>query len=243
MCHRRALLCLALCVTPLCLCAESVQEIADRIVFARGGAAIIKSIQTERMSGTILAGDQQGSFVMELKRPDKVRFDLSLGGVSSTKAYDGKTGWKLRPGEAAPPERMSEAETKELIGRGDMDGPFLDFAAKGINIEILGKEMLGPSLVWKLKVIPKAGEPEYYYVESTGYMVLLRETAAKKDGQEYLSQQFFQDFQRVQNTRLPFLVITEDGSSDEPIKLKFHEVELNVPIDDSRFTLTLPAAK
>jgi hypothetical protein len=241
-CLRALFVCLAL--GAVCLEAESVQEIADGIVFARGGRAKLQSIQTERISGQVLAGDQQGSFVMEVKRPNKIRLEISIGGDTVTKTYDGKTEWKFgSPGQKTP-ERITESQANQFIGETDIDGPFLDFSAKGTQIELLGKELLGSSLVWKLKVTPKAGTISYYYVESTGYLVLLREQVSEeKDGQQNLSQQFYQDFQRVQDVTFPFVVIAQTSISDEPTRLKCEKIELNIPESDDRFALTSASAK
>ncbi len=244
MCFQACVFFASVALGAISLQAETVQEIADRIIFARGGRALLSSVQSERLSGQIVAGDDSGSFVMDVKRPNMIRLEVNIGDSYTLRAYDGKTGWKIVSRTQKTPERMAEAETKELIGKTDIDGPFVDFKANGTQIEILDKEMLGSSLVWKLKVTLKDGAVSYYYVESTGYFVLLREQLIEKGGQQYMFRQFYQDFQRVQNMPFPFLVIAEDGVSDEPARLKFEKVEINVPEEANRFTLTpVPAAK
>ncbi len=235
-------ICLVLNAIVLPLCAETVQEIADRIVFARGGRAKMQSVQTERIAGQMTAGEQVGSFVMEIKRPNKIRFEVDLNGASLTRAFDGKSGWEITSAQPTP-KLMNENETKRLIGEGSLDGPFLDYDKKGTKIEIIDKEMLGSSLVWKLKITLKSGEVEYYYVESTGYFVLLREQVTTTDGQESVFRQFYQNFQYVEDVPFPSTVIAENGASDEPIRMKFEMIELNVPEADSRFTLAASSSK
>lgn len=217
--------------------AETAGEIADRIIFARGGRARMQAIKTEKMSGRVFQdGDEVGSFVMELKRPKKVRLEITVGETSVTETYDGETGWKIgSPGQLTP-QKTTESETKELLGEGDIDGPFLDYDKKGTQIEIVDKEMLGQSLVWKLKVTLKDGRAECYYIESTGYMVLVREDLPGKDGQGG-SRQFYRDFRRVENIPFPFTIVSEPGDSAVPVRLAFDKIELNIPEDDSRFVL------
>lgn len=219
------------------LYAETAGEIADRIIFARGGRARMQAIKTEKMSGRVFQdGDEVGSFVMELKRPKKVRLEITVGETSVTETYDGETGWKIgSPGQLTP-QKTTESETKELLGEGDIDGPFLDYDKKGTQIEIVDKEMLGQSLVWKLKVTLKDGRAECYYIESTGYMVLVREDLPGKDGQGG-SRQFYRDFRRVENIPFPFTIVSEPGDSAVPVRLAFDKIELNIPEDDSRFVL------
>ena len=203
----------------------------------------MQAVKTEKMSGRIFNEEEEvGSFVMELKRPNKVRLETDLGGTIVTKAYDGTTGWKTSSPGQLTPQKISEAETKELIGEADIDGPFLDYDKKGTQIEVLDKEMLGPSLVWKLKVALKDGRIEYYYIESTGYMVLVREEVPGKNGPQSASRQFYRDFRRVENIPFPFTIISENGDSEAPIRLVFDNIEVNSPEDDSRFILKDAAA-
>jgi outer membrane lipoprotein-sorting protein len=228
-------------IASISLHAESAEEIADRIVFARGGRARMQSIQTEKMTGRILSEDKTGTFQMEVKRPNKVRLEIELGGTKLTKTYDGTTGWKISSPGQLTPQKITENETKDLHGEADIDGPFLDYDKKSTQIEILGKEMLGPSLVWKLKVTLKDGRIEHYYVESTGYMVLVREESAG-NGEQRLLRQFYRDFQRVDGISFPFAVISEAEDSQETVRLEFDEIEINVPEDDSRFNLNGPVS-
>lgn len=195
------------------------------------------------MSGRIVTQDEEaGSFAMELKRPNKVRLEINLGGTSVIKAYDGSSGWKISSPGQTTPQKATESETKELIGEADIDGPFLDYDKKGTQIEIVDKELLGPSLVWKLKVMLKDGRTECYYIESTGYMVLMREELAGKNGQGFMSRQFYQDFRRVDKIPFAFTIISERADSGAPVRLEFDKIELNTPEDDSRFTLKPAAA-
>ncbi|HEY7305752.1 MAG TPA: hypothetical protein VH601_16620 [Bryobacteraceae bacterium] len=188
------------------------------------------------MTGRIFSGGETGTFLMETKRPNKIRLEIDLGGTKLTKTYDGTTGWKLSSPGQLTPQKITENETKELHGEADIDGPFLDYDKKSTQIEILGKEMLGPSLVWKLKVTLKDGRIEHYYVESTGYMVLMREESAG-NGEQRLLRQFYRNFQRVDGIWFPFAVISQAEDSQEPIRLDFDKIEINVPEDDTRFNL------
>ena len=36
-------------------------------------------------------------FIMELKRPRKMRFELQFKGQTAVQVFDGANGWKLRP--------------------------------------------------------------------------------------------------------------------------------------------------
>ena len=227
---------LALAAIGLEIRAQTPDDIAAGIVHARGGAGRIQGIQTERMTGTVWIGDQQGSFIREVKRPGKLRMEITLGGKTTIETYDGATGWKV-DGIAGngQPQELSSAEKKILAEEADLDGPFVDFAGKGVRIEVLDKEMLGPSLVWKLKVTLKSGETEVYYVESTGCYILLRESTRPGAQGPTTYDTLYKDFRRVEGVLFPYTVVSSVNGGDPIMALRFGGIQLNGTIDDADF--------
>ena len=223
----------------IALHAETVQEIAGAVVFARGGQTKIASVQTERLSGRILTADREGSFVLELKRPNKIRMEIVLDGASVVQSSDGHTGWKLDPlSSGTAPRKMSDAEAKELAANLDLDEPFIDFERKGTSIEIVDTELLGPSLVWRLKLTLKSGAIEYYFVETTGHFVLARERTLGDKGAET---RFYDDFRRVQGLLFPFAITSM--ASPGVFKFQVEKLDIDIPIDDAEFTMPAKASK
>src|SRR5246127_3387676 len=88
-------------------------------------------------------GDQQVQlpFVMEMKRPGKSRIEIEFAGKTAVQVYDGTNGWKVRPflnRKEVEPFTAEEAKAEE--GRGQLDGPLVDYAAKGTTVELEGVE-------------------------------------------------------------------------------------------------------
>lgn len=216
--------------------AETGQEIAAGIVYARGGLARIQNIQTQRMTGTVSVGGEQGSFVREIKRPGKLRMEITLDGKTTIETYDGSAGWKLDGMAGSGPARaLTSDEKKRLAAEADLDGPFIDFQAKGITIDVLDKEMLGPSLVWKLKVTFKSGETELYYVESTGYYILRRTSVRSGSEEAVTSDTLYKNFRRTEGVLAPFSVISFVNGGDSAMLLRIQSIELNIPLSDTEF--------
>src|ERR1039458_9281670 len=80
-------------------------------------------------------------FVMELARPGKMRFELEFAGQTAIQVYDGANGWKLRPflGRRVV-EPYTTDEMKAASMQADLDGPLVDYAAKGTVIELDGMD-------------------------------------------------------------------------------------------------------
>src|ERR1700730_16029442 len=80
-------------------------------------------------------------FVLEMKRPGKSRIELELTGKTAIQVYDGKEGWLKRPYlNRNDWEPFSAEQAKASAGKWDMDGPLIDYAAKGTKVALEGVE-------------------------------------------------------------------------------------------------------
>jgi hypothetical protein len=152
---RRALLnltALALCATPLS--AQSVDSLIAKYVQASGGLARIQALQTLRRTGKYTGGGGfEAIVVQENKRPNRVRQEFSIQGMTGINAYDGKNGWKIEPWNGKrDAEALGEDEMHGILDDADFDGPLIDYQAKGNRVEYQGVEQIEGSDAYKLKV-------------------------------------------------------------------------------------------
>src|SRR5215469_14033529 len=98
-------------------------------------------------------------FIMELARPRKMRFELQVAGQSALQVYDGVNGWKLRPYlNRLEVEPYTADEMKIASRQSELDGPLVDYAAKGTRIESDGMEKVEGRDAYKLKLTLKSGD-------------------------------------------------------------------------------------
>jgi len=77
-------------------------------------------------------------------RPDLVRQNLSMQGMTAVRAYDGSVGWQIQPFRGRKePELMVEDNLRDLLLAADFDGPLVDYAEKRNTIEYLGARRRG----------------------------------------------------------------------------------------------------
>jgi hypothetical protein len=137
----------------------SAAVIVDKNITARGGLQAWRAVQTMSMEGKMGAGGNQRStlsvptagrkgdqtilpqrptqevqlpFVMEMKRPRKMRIELKFNGQTAIQVFDGTNGWKLRPflnRRVVEPYTTDEMKSESLLS--DLDGPLVDYAVKG----------------------------------------------------------------------------------------------------------------
>jgi outer membrane lipoprotein-sorting protein len=220
---------------------QTADELIAKNVAARGGLENLKAVQTMRLTGTMKAGDETLPSVVELKRPNKSRWDFSLDGQAAMQAFDGKTGWSWIPfAGQAEPQAMSPEEAKEAEQQADLDGPLVDYKAKGSKVELVGHDSNFRPDDWKLKVTLKTGEVRYVYLDARTYLQTVSVMTRNIDGVEVEVRSEVGDYRKVGALLLPhsFSATTRDGGQTQ--SLKFDKIELDVPIDDSRFKMPEP---
>jgi len=147
--HLRSVISLvfAAVITPTIFAQDTNQPTVDQLVAknieAKGGATALHDLQSLRLTGKMLVqqGQIEYAYLQTKKRPDEVRTEASLQGMTQIQAYDGKEGWRVSPFFGRKdPERMSVDDVKALIENSDIDGPLVDWKTKGSSVEYLGIE-------------------------------------------------------------------------------------------------------
>src|SRR3954469_5641782 len=96
----------------------TVDELVAKNIEAKGGAAALHNLQSLRVTGKLLVqqGQIEFGYLETKKRPDEVRTEASLQGMTQIQAYDGTDAWRVSPFFGRKdPERMSADDTKALI--------------------------------------------------------------------------------------------------------------------------------
>ncbi len=203
------------------LLSQSVDDVVAKAISARGGIKRIKSLNSQRLSGRIsLAGGSSGPFSVEMKRPNSIRENVQIGDKSMIRVTDGVLGWvvgSLR--DLAEPQQLSAEELRNMDT--DLEGPLVDYKAKGNHIELAGKEKLGKRKVYKLVISMKNGDNRIDYIDAKSFLEL------KWRGVTF--ETYFRDYREVKGLMYAFEI--DSGSQ----KIVLDKVEVNPKLDDARF--------
>jgi hypothetical protein len=253
----------------------SAAQIADKNVAARGGLQAWRAVQTMSLKGKLGAGGNQRAtlqiptsapkssvgmprqrpveevqlpFVMELKRPRKMRFELQFNGQTAVQVYDGVNGWKLRPFlNRLQVEPYTAEETKISSMQADLDGPLVDYAAKGTRLELAGTEKVEGRDTYKLKLTMKNGQAIHVWIDAQTFLEAKIEGQPRRlDGTPHPVEVYFRDYRPVNGLQIPYLMETHVlpvaktalGFRDTPVpaeKAMIETVQINPPLLDSQF--------
>ena len=239
---RNAFLGLAGLALAASLSAQTADDIIAKYLKTAGGMDKIQAVQTLRRAGTFNGGGGfEAAVLQENKRPNKVREEFSLQGMTGVNAYDGKTGWKIEPWQGKKDaEALSEDEMKQIVEDADFDEPLIHYQQKGNKVEFVGMEQVEGTDAYKLKVTLTSGDVRYYYMDTDYYVPIKIEMKRMIRGAEQEFETSLGDYKEVAGWYLPYSVETRRKGSEDVQKITFEKIEANVPIDDGRFAKPEP---
>jgi len=254
----------------------SASAIVDRNVAARGGLQAWRAVQTMSMQGRLGAGgnrratvpvpvpDQKSSrqalptrpaeevqlpFLMELKRPGKMRMELQFNGQTAIQVYDGANGWKLRPflnRRVVEPYTTEEMKMSSL--QADVDGYLVDYAAKGTQIELVGMEKVEDRDTYKLKLTMKNGQAIHDWIDAQTFLEAKVEGQPRRlDGIYHPVEVYYRDYRPVSGLQIPHMLETKvlqvartaQGFKDPAVpaeKIIIEKVVVNPKLDENHFS-------
>src|SRR5215203_4851386 len=104
--------------------AQTADELIEKNIQAKGGREKIQAIKTLRMTGKMTMGQgMEAPMTMEVARPDKMRMEFTLQGMTGIQTYDGKEAWAVMPFMGKnDPEAISGKQLERIQEQADFDG-------------------------------------------------------------------------------------------------------------------------
>jgi hypothetical protein len=229
---------LAALLGPLRGSAQTVDEVIAKNIQAHGGLEKLKAVRTIRITGKFSQGSFRAGFLQENKRPDMVREEAIIQGLSQIQAYDGKTGWQVSPfGGRKDAELLSQDDLKSLQIDADIDGPLVDYKEKGHKAELVGHDSVEGTDCYKVRLVLKNGDVRYYFLDADSFLEIKMENESNIRGAVQFSETYFGDYEQVDG--LYFAFAFEGGPKGSPERTKYtvDKVEVNVPLEDALFTM------
>ena len=216
----------------------TVDELVAKNIEAKGGANAVHGLSTLRLSGKMLVqeGQIQLGYLQIKKRPQDVRTEASLQGMTQIEAYDGKDGWRVSPFFGRKdPERMSADDVKALVEDSEIDGPLVDWQAKGNTVEYVGTEDVDGTLAHKLKVTRKNGDVSFVYLDPDHFLEIRVLTQRVRHGAYEEVEVDLGDYEKVGGVFVPTSIeFGRKGATDKQ-RIIIDKVEANAPVDDAIF--------
>ena len=224
----------------------TVDELVAKNVAAKGGSDALRALQSVRLNGKMLVneGQIQLAYAETKKRPDEVRTEATLQGMTAVEAYDGKEGWRISPFQGRKdPEKMSADDVKPLMEDAEIDGPLVNWKEKGSTLEYVGREDVDGTSAYKVKVVRKNGDVNFVYLDPDHFLEIRILTQRIRHGAQEETETDVGDYEKIGGVFIPFSI--EAGRKGDPDKQKvvIEKAEPNVPVDDAIFHFPTTASR
>ena len=216
-----------------------LEDVIKKSIEAQGGLEKMKAIKTMKVTGKMIIGGGQLEAPMTsyMKRPGNNRTEISIQGQQIVEAFDGTTKWSINPMLGSKdPQKASDEDTKAAADDADMvESPLVNYKEKGHSAELLGKEDVGGSMAYKIKVILKSGNVQTVYLDEKSFLTVKTVSKMKRMGQEFEAETLPGNYKPVDGVLIPFS--SEMKVNKQSMQMVFDKIEANVPMDDKLFAM------
>ena len=217
--------------------AQTMDEILQRHAVAVGGTARWQSIRTLRMSGRATAGPGREAIVTrEIKRPGRVRTEFTFQGTTGVFAVDGKRGWQISPLTGiVEPRLMEPDEALAAVAQAEPESALAAARKQGATLVLVGREAVSGRETLHVRATAKNGVVQDHFVDAETFLTLRTITTRKVGGRAVEVETSFSDYRSIGGLVLPHRIEMGSPTRPERLQIVVETIELNVPIEDSRF--------
>ena len=222
--------------------AMDANELINKSLDAQGGLAAMQAVKSQKATGKFLTQGMEIPYTMVQARPNRLRIDAAVMGMSIIQCFDGTTGWSVNPMTGSTDAQpMGELEIKSFRLQADMDGPLVGWADKGFVAEYMGQEDVEGTPAYRLRLDTKQDVVMDYWFDADSFLVLKQNTKMKIDQGEFETQNYPSDYRQQDGLTIPFSIETRRG--DQVLNtIVIDTLEPGVAVDDAVFVMPAKTA-
>ena len=216
-------------------------QVVEKNVAARGGLDAWRKIQTMAWAGHIESGNAPGAalpFLLEMKRPNKTRFEIHVENQKSVRMYDGTHGWKLRPTREGYPDfqPFTAAELSYARDGQGIDGPLMDYQAKGVSVALDGVDEVDGNKAYRLSVRLPSGASHHVWIDAKSFLDIKSDREARNAfGMSGTVLVYYRDYRTIDGLQIPFLIESGGDAGKTTDRMVIDKIALNPPLEDWMF--------
>ncbi len=199
------------------------------------GLDLVKDWKTLTMTGKTLAQGMEFPVIMYMKRPGKIRVEVEIQGNKMLQVFDGQAGWSVVPWSgSSDPQEMNPDEVKGMKEQADFEGSLYNWKEKGHKVELIGKDDMEGTPVYKIKTNLADGNIETYYIDAESFVELKVSSVSKIQGNETEGEGYISNYKDVSGALMPFAIENKvKGQTVSTVEIIKYEV--NKDLNDSLF--------
>jgi outer membrane lipoprotein-sorting protein len=212
--------------------------------FKAVGAEKLANMKSVVAVGKVISQGMEMPFVQKIKSPDKIRTEVEIQGSKMVQAFNGTVGWMVAPFFGTDdPQDMSEDQISQYKEQADLQGKLWNWKDKVASLELVGKEDMEGTEVYKLKLVDKdqnpnddnpVGDTRYIYIDAESFVILKTTFKLKVQGIDMEMDIIQSNYKEVDGILMPFGMETiVNGKGSDQVTIDSYT--FNTDIADSEF--------
>lgn len=222
----------------------TANQIVEKHVEAIGGIQKLNAIHTLVVTGKAsILGQTEAPLVIQVKRPNRMRLEITYQGKKVVQAFDGTTAWVINPLVDPEPRESSDDDTRAAQESSDfIGGNLVDYKSKGNTVSLVDREEIDGIAVYKLKITKKGGSVEYDYLDAKSFLPVKTEGKRIQFGQQVLYESRIADYKPVEGVLMPFSM-KQLVNGRLAMLITIEKMDANVPVDEAVFQMPAKPAQ
>jgi len=229
---------------------QTVDEVIDKYIAARGGKEKLNGIKTIYMEGSREMMGNEISVKITKEQGKLSRTDFEMGSTSGFNLVSDKGAWNYFPMRMQEPQKMEDSLLPAMLTETDIAGPLVDYLAKGHKAELEGKDNIDGNPCYKIKLTTPAGRNITYWIQADNYLLVQStptgggmggrrrntesSSSSSGQGQSQGGRMFIQykDYKAVDGILFPHSIEMKSESGEaRGGGTTFDKIEINKPVD------------
>jgi hypothetical protein len=212
--------------------AQTVDEVIDKYINALGGKQKLKTLRSIKIVGEMQNQGITMGITTSILKGVGIRSDITVPDMGSGFIIATPTkGWSFMSFTGPQkPQTLSAEQISNAQPSIDLQGAFYNYKQKGIQVELVGKEMVDSLHCYKIKITFKSGKVMHYFIDDQQYRRVRLLTTETENGVPTEIATTYSDFRPTpEGYWFPYVQTSKNGT------LQVSFVAINPPLKPSIF--------
>ncbi|HVZ95995.1 MAG TPA: outer membrane lipoprotein-sorting protein [Chitinophagaceae bacterium] len=218
--------------------AQSVDDIINQYITARGGKDKLDAVKSLYLEGTRQMMGNEVDVKITRVQGKLSRVDFEVGGNDGYTIVTPDKGWMYIPMRSDEVQEIPAERLQAMQDQLDIAGPLVDYTAKGYKATLLGKDTVKGNDAWKIQLTDSAGKSNTYLIDTkTNLLVqtrVLTSMGMRNNNQQVEVVTDYSDYKDVDGVMFPQTITTE-GSGMGAGAMMFDTIKINQPVDPALY--------
>ena len=214
--------------------AQTLEEIVKKYS-AANKLDQITNFKTIKITGKMSMMGMELPMEMWMKNPNKIKSVTSFNGQEIIQVFDGQKGFMLNPMTGASTPTEMDAESAGSLNRSNLFQNYLENYLKQGKLSLEPEEAVNGVQCFKIKTSAEGGATIFMFIDKSSYRLVKNSAKVNSQGMDVTVESFPSDYKDFNGVILPSKTTT--SASGMEFVIEFTNVEVNLPMDDSIFTI------